>query len=107
MPSKAFHVGGSPWPIPFFVPIPPVIPIRADDLTLDEIEAGVLQVLALGRMATLDEAAIARILGAVIEEATVTDWAQAFSAGYGIWWERRRLFQDLIFSLRGQFVAVS
>ncbi len=84
-------------------PLPPVVPIRAYDLSRPEIEAAILQVLALGRAASVDEAALTAAFGSVREDPTVTQWAQAFATIYGIRWERRRLFEDLLFSLIDAF----
>lgn len=80
-------------------PTLPVIPIRAESLTLLEIEAAVLQVIAQGRKASIAEEYIAETLGSAVADAAVTEWANHLTAQYQFSWTRRRLFEDLLFEL--------
>lgn len=76
-----------------------LVPIQAEDLSLPEIEAAVLQVLARGRIACVDEGCILAALRSDLKRGAVTKWADRFSQQFGFTWERRRLFEDMLFSL--------
>ncbi len=79
-----------------------LIPINTEDLSRDEIESAILQVLFLGHRAAVDETNVGQALwqaGEGIASAAVTLWANAFADQFGFTWERRRLFGDLLFSL--------
>ena len=85
--------------------MPPVVPIRAGELSKLEIENAILQVLALGRRAAVEERAIENALwraGERIETNAVTRWAIRFAGTYQFLWERRPLFEDLLFSLAAE-----
>lgn len=80
----------------------PVVPINTEGLSKLEIENAILQVLALGRQAAVDERAVEKALwgaGERIESAAVTRWANRLAAQYQFVWKRRHLFEDLLFSL--------
>lgn len=78
----------------------PVIAIRATDLTLPEIEVAILQTLALGRVATLDETLATSALAALGKgPEAIRVWADAFVAEYQAAWTHRPLFADLMFTL--------
>lgn len=80
----------------------PVVPINTEGLSKLEIENAILQVLALGRQAAVDERAIEKALwgaGNRIEAGAVTQWASKFTTSYQFAWKRRCLFEDLLFSL--------
>lgn len=78
----------------------PFVPIHVNGQAKHEFEARILQVLALGRAASIQESAIASSLEATLEEPTVTEWAEGLSSYFGIHWERLRSSQELLFSLR-------
>ena len=81
------------------MPYPPV-PIHAVGLARNEVEATILQVLALGRSASIQENVVASCLEAALLAPTVTEWAEALSTYYGIHWERLWPSQELLFSLK-------
>lgn len=76
-----------------------VVAIQAEGLTWQEIESAILQTLALGRKAAVDEQTIANALNSLLADVAVALWADAFADTHQIAWERRRLFGDLLFSL--------
>lgn len=80
-------------------PVGRLVQIQAEDLSLPEIEAAVLQVLARGRSACVDEGCIVAALRSDLKRGAVTKWADRFSRQFGFTWERRRMFGDLLFSL--------
>jgi len=76
-----------------------VVAIQAEALTQQEIESAILQTLALGRKAAVDELEIIRALHSTLSDPIVTLWAIAFTEAHQITWERRQLFGDLLFLL--------
>ena len=80
-------------------PAAPVVPIRAESLSLLEIEAALLQVIAQGKKASVAEESLVAALGSTLPDPSVTEWANKFTSRYEFSWVRRRLFEDLLFAL--------
>lgn len=82
-----------------FISTPCLVPLRAEGLRLPEIEAAILQVLAVGQRACVDEGWLTSALRSDLKQSAVAKWADRFSEQFEFTWERRPLSQDLLFSL--------
>ena len=76
-----------------------IVPVDTKGCSLSAIETQIIQVLARGRRASLNEARIVALLGASLADRSVTDWAEQFAARYRVSWSRRRHLGGLLFEL--------